>query len=51
MTLLYSSNWPVFTAFSTPRYWKKILDKIFKIKKIKDSNIEKIMMNNADLLY
>ena len=49
--MLYSSNWPVCTAFSTPRYWKEILDKIFKMKKIKDSNIEKIMMKNADLLY
>lgn len=49
--MLYSSNWPVCTAFSTPKYWKEILDNIFKVKQIKDSNIEKIMMKNADLLY
>ena len=49
--MLYSSNWPVCTAFSKPKYWKEILDNIFRIKRIKDSSIDKIMSKNSNLLY
>lgn len=49
--MLYSSNWPVCTAFSTPKYWKEILDNIYKLKQTKDSDIDKIMNKNANLLY
>ena len=49
--MLYSSNWPVCTAFSKPKYWKEILDNIFRIKRIKDTSIDKIMNKNSNLLY
>ena len=49
--MLYSSNWPVCTAFSKFKYWKEILDNIFRIKRIKDSSVDKIMNKNSNLLY
>ena len=49
--MLYSSNWAVCTAFSKPKYWKEILDNIFRIKRIKDSSVDKIMNKNSNLLY
>ena len=49
--MLYSSNWPVCNAFSKPKYWKEILDNIFRIKRIKDSSVDKIMNKNSNLLY
>ena len=49
--MLYSSNWPVCTAFPKPKYWIEILDNIFRIKRIKDSSVDKIMNKNSNLLY
>ena len=45
--MLYSSNWPVCTTFSKPKYWKEILDNIFRIKRNIDSSVDK----NSNLLY
>ena len=45
--MLYSSNWPVCNAFSKPKYWKEILDNIFRINQNIDSSVDK----NSNLLY